>query len=117
MKLSAFCLLALFATSAFASTDFNCQGGSATRPVEVSFIKGELSYNDGRAINVSVNNETVVGKTLTVSGVSRGLVFAGGGTQTVNVAVNLKTKKALLTIKTKTFYRQSETTYKLKCTL
>jgi hypothetical protein len=109
-------LFASFSTFA-ADQDFFCESLPNTDKIEVRFVDGILSYDNGRIIEVAVASKSTNGNIMKVSGLSKGLVFAGGGRQSVSVSVDMKTKKGSVTIHTKTFYRTSEVTQELICTL
>lgn len=106
-----------FATTETTTQDFYCESLPKAERLEVRFVDGILSYDNGRVVEVAVASKTNNGNILKVSGLSKGLVFAGGGRQSVSVTVNLKTKKGSVTIHTKTFYRTGEMTQDLTCTL
>lgn len=108
-------LIASFSSFATTNTDFYCESLPKAERLEVRFVDGILSYDNGRIIEVAVASKTNNGKIIKVSGLSKGLVFAGGGRQSVSVTVNVKKKTGSVTIHTKTFYRSSEVTQDLTC--
>lgn len=97
--------------------DFYCESVKPLKKMDVRFEDGVLSYDNGRSIEVAVASTTNDGKILKVSGLSKGLVFAGGGRQSVSMKLDLKAKKASISIYTKTFYRNEDESHDLTCTL
>ncbi len=70
-------LTALLTSAAVAAPmiDFRCETPERSDKLEVIFENGNLSYDDGRLIDVSVTAKSNNGHIQTISGFSRGLVF------------------------------------------
>lgn len=110
--------LAAISLSSFATVpDFYCEAVKENEHFEVRFEKGGLTYDDGRSTTVAVANKKNIGQMLKVSGLATGMTFPGGGRQSVTVEVDKESKKGLIRIYTKTFYRQSDRTEDLTCTI
>lgn len=114
MKLTLLTALALtFSLSSFAAdiADFRCSGkDSEKNPIEVYMDRGEFSYGTTQGDIASIVDQN---STLTIKGMGRNLMFAGGGSQSFELT---KTgKKATLVVSTKTFYKKSVNTYTLNC--
>lgn len=104
-------------SSLAAVPDFFCEAVKENEHIEVRFEKGGLTFNDGRSTMVAVANKKNLGHMLKVSGLATGMVFPGGGRQSVTVEVDKESKKGMIRIYTKTFYRQSDRTENLTCTI
>ena len=97
--------------------DFYCEAVKENEHMEVRFEKGRLKFDDGRSTTVAVANKKNTNNMLKVSGLATGLVFPGGGRQSVMVEVDTESKKGMIRIYTKTFYRQSDRKENLTCTI
>lgn len=111
-------MILAFTYSAFADVpDFHCESVKDNDRLEVRFENGTFTYENGKTIEVAVANKKNNGKKIMVSGLSKGLAFAGGGRQSVTVEIDVETKKGTIRIFTKTFYRQNDKLEELTCTL
>lgn len=100
------------------ATDFTCEGEHDQKPVSATYESHVLTFQSGgTARNVGLISETKNENSLRVYGYTKGIVFAGGGSQTVDLELNLLDLTAMMTIRTRTFYLKSETTYSLNCTV